>query len=131
MLSFLTGFFGSKLTKYVIILAILGGAGTFIWFQYKGAINAAYRAGVNYVIQEQLEYETQNLKEQIEDNKKEMQQLSSSLRKEQLRTKDLERMLGLDHDLDKLLQAKPGMILKRVNDGTAEVLQEFEEVANE
>ena len=38
------------------------------------------------------------------------------------------RMLTIDHDLDRLLQRKPGLILPRVNEGTEEVLKELEEL---
>ena len=41
---------------------------------------------------------------------------------------DLERMLLIDHDLDRLLQRKPGLILPIVNEGTVEVLAELEEL---
>ena len=41
---------------------------------------------------------------------------------------NLRRMLLIDHDLDRLLQRKPGLILPRVNKGTEEVLKELEEL---
>ena len=41
---------------------------------------------------------------------------------------NLQRQLLIDHDLDRLLQRKPGLILPRVNRGTEEVLKELEEI---
>ena len=47
---------------------------------------------------------------------------------ERARVSDLRRMLLIDHDLDRLLQQKPGLILPRVNEGTEAVLKELEEL---
>lgn len=44
------------------------------------------------------------------------------------RLNDLQRMLLIEHDLDRLLQRKPGLILPRVNTGTENVLRELEEL---
>lgn len=44
------------------------------------------------------------------------------------RSNDLQRMLLIEHDLDRLLQRKPGLILPRVNTGTENVLRELEEL---
>lgn len=63
-------------------------------------------------LQEASALERAALQEQIEIEKK--------------RVNNLQRMLLIDHDLDRLLQRKPGLILPRVNEGTAEVLQELE-----
>jgi hypothetical protein len=44
------------------------------------------------------------------------------------KVQDLRKMLLIEHDLDRLLQEKPGLILPRVNRGTEEVLKELEEI---
>lgn len=48
--------------------------------------------------------------------------------KERAQVSDLRRMLLIDHDLDRLLQRKPGLIIPRVNKGTENVLMELEEL---
>ena len=50
------------------------------------------------------------------------------LEKERAQVSDLRRMLLIDHDLDRLLQRKPGLIIPRVNKGTENVLMELEEL---
>ena len=52
--------------------------------------------------------------------------IEAELKIERARVTDLRRMLLIDHDLDRLLQRKPGLILPRVNQGTEEVLLELE-----
>lgn len=52
--------------------------------------------------------------------------IEAELKVERARVTDLRRMLLIDHDLDRLLQRKPGLILPRVNQGTEEVLFELE-----
>jgi hypothetical protein len=47
---------------------------------------------------------------------------------ERAKVNDLRRMLLIDHDLDRLLQRKPGLILPRVNKGTEIILLELEEL---
>jgi hypothetical protein len=47
---------------------------------------------------------------------------------ERNKVKDLRQKLLIEHNLDRLLQEKPGLILPRVNRGTEEVLKELEEL---
>lgn len=54
--------------------------------------------------------------------------IEEELDRERAKTDNLRRMLLIDHDLDRLLQRKPGLILPRVNNGTEAVLQELEEL---
>lgn len=44
--------------------------------------------------------------------------LEAEIKVERAKVSDLRRMLLIDHDLDRLLQRKPGLILTRVNKGT-------------
>ena len=46
-------------------------------------------------------------------------------------TDGLEKQLLIDHDLDAILQRKPDLAVKIVNNGTAEVFLEFEVLQNE
>lgn len=49
------------------------------------------------------------------------------LRAERNKIKDLRKLLLIRHDLDRLLQEKPGLILPRVNAGTQAYFKELEE----
>jgi hypothetical protein len=53
--------------------------------------------------------------------------IETALKVERAKVTDLQRMLLINHDLDKLLQAKPGLILTRVNAGTEAYFKELEE----
>ena len=68
---------------------------------------------------------TKTLQRQNEETKKE---LEAELAQSRAKVSDLQRMLLIEHDLDRLLQEKPGLILPRVNRGTENVLKELEEL---
>lgn len=63
----------------------------------------------------------------LEKANQEKELIETELAKERKRVSDLQRMLLIDHDLDRLLQRKPGLILPRVNKGTEEYFKELEE----
>ena len=54
--------------------------------------------------------------------------IEKKLAAERNKTDKLERMLLIDHDLDRLLQRKPETILRLVNKGTADYFKELEEL---
>lgn len=60
--------------------------------------------------------------------KKDREEIEAVLKVERAKVIDLRRQLLIDHDLDRLLQRKPGLILNIVNKGTEEVLLELEEL---
>ena len=53
--------------------------------------------------------------------------IQKELKVERTKVTDLQRMLLVDHDLDRLLQRKPGLILPRVNKGTEDYFKALEE----
>jgi len=63
------------------------------------------------------------LREESARNKKKLQ---AEVRVEKAKVDNLERMLLIDHDLDRLLQQKPGLILNIVNKGTAKYFKDLE-----
>jgi hypothetical protein len=63
-----------------------------------------------------------------EKSKKDREAIETELEVERAKVIDLRRQLLIDHDLDRLLQRKPGLILNIVNKGTEEVLLELEEL---
>ena len=54
--------------------------------------------------------------------------LEQEVQIEKSKVTDLRRMLLIEHDLDRLLQSKPGLILNIVNEGTEEYYQELEDI---
>lgn len=63
-----------------------------------------------------------------EESLKEKSKIEAELRIERAKVTNLQRMLLVDHDLDRLLQRKPGLILPRVNKGTEAYFKELEEI---
>jgi hypothetical protein len=58
----------------------------------------------------------------------EREAIEAELVQERRKVNNLQRMLLVEHDLDKLLQSKPGLILPRVNKGTEDYFKELEEI---
>lgn len=54
--------------------------------------------------------------------------LEKEVQAEKSKVSDLRRMLLIEHDLDRLLQSKPGLILNIVNEGTQEYYDELESI---
>ena len=67
-------------------------------------------------------------KELREISAKDKKRIEIELRVERAKVTDLRRMLLIDHDLDRLLQRKPGLILPRVNKGTEDYFKRLEEI---
>ena len=121
----------SKFTLIGVGLMVLGSAIFFAVDWYENKIDEAFEQGKQQIISIAKEEAIQSYTEQLERNKKDRVALESRLVLERKKVKDLERMLLVEHDLDRLLQAKPGLILPRVNKGTQDVLKRLEEVSNE
>lgn len=117
--------------KIFAILAIISSIGYGIKWTYDKHLQAIDNA-VNQVKLEAALAEadavrrvTTQLKAEQEAERVAMQ---AELDRARARSDDFRRMLTIDHDLDRLLQRKPGLILPRVNEGTEEVLKELEEL---
>lgn len=119
------------IVKWVAILSVvtLIGAGLNKVYEYHlDQIDAA-------VVAQQLESalaqnEAVRLREEELRNisRKDRELIEVELQVERSKVNDLQRMLLIDHDLDRLLQRKPGLILPRVNKGTEEFYKTLEEV---
>lgn len=92
--------------------------------QIDAAINTAK---LEFAIEKQ---EAVSRREEIlrEEARREKEAIEIRLKAERAKVNDLQRMLLIDHDLNRLLQRKPGLILTRVNEGTETVLKELEEI---
>lgn len=131
MFSFLAGWtLKTYLKAFIIGLFITGLSYGTIYVRglYKAAIQTAEEKGRQEVLLEQQELSARIIEEETQVNeeaKKELRKIIASKNKE---IQDLERKLQIEHDLDRLLQAKPGLILKVVQEGTNDRLIELEEI---
>jgi hypothetical protein len=90
-------------------------------------INAAVVAAETKLIQEQNVAQQDRERRLREESRVQKAVIEEELRRERAKVSDLQRMLLIDHDLDRLLQRKPDLILTRVNKGTEEYFKNLEE----
>ena len=110
-----------------LALALLYGA--YQLFQYhKDAIDTAVVAAENTMILKQEQAINIREEELLTVAKADLQEVGVRLEVSRKKVNDLERQLLIEHDLDRLLQRKPGLVLKIVNKGTREYLKELEEI---
>jgi hypothetical protein len=115
--------------KWFAILAIVSAIGYGVRSGYNYHLDqidsAVNTAKLEFAVEKQkaLDIREEELREISEAEREEIE---NRLIAERRRVSDLQRMLLIDHDLDRLLQRKPGLILPRVNKGTEAVLKELE-----
>ena len=111
----------------MIVVALGVGAKT-AYNYHLDEINKAIEQTQTRIVLEQEQARKAFEQELREESKLEKEKIQKELDLERKKVTDLQRMLLIDHDLDRLLQRKPGLILTRVNEGTEEVLKELEEL---
>ena len=75
------------------------------------------------------QYALDSYTEQLDRNRQDRLVLEKKFREYKNKVEGIEEKLKVEHDLNKLLQAKPEMILKRVNVGTELALKDIEEAS--
>ena len=117
--------------KWFAILAVVSAVGYGIKWTYDKHLDAIDNAVNTALLVEAQERAkiirdvTDTLREQ---NNQDKERLEEELATSRAKVSDLQRMLLIDHDLDRLLQKKPGLILPRVNRGTEEAIKDLEEL---
>lgn len=117
--------------KWFAILAIVSSVGYGIKWIYDKHLDAVDNAVNTALLVEAQERATiiRNVTDTLrEQNNQEKERLEGQLAVSRAKVSDLQRMLLIDHDLDRLLQEKPGLILPRVNKGTEEAIKDLEEL---
>lgn len=118
-------------SKWIAILAIISVIG----YGVKWTYNKHEEAIVNAVNVAKLEAEQERItlvneitKELKMQNEMDKAVLEAELVKTRAKVSNLQKMLLIDHDLDRLLQEKPGLILPRVNEGTRQAIENLGEL---
>lgn len=91
-------------------------------------VKKAEIAAENKVIRTLQEARIRREDELLGEAEEERKRLEVVIASERAKVRRLEEQLLIEHDLDRLLQAKPELILRRVNAGTKEVFKELEEI---
>ena len=102
---------------------------TLTW--YDNQLKNAFKQGQSEIIYDQNEETIQDYELQLDIQEMEKAELQERLVDSYKEVEVLKKQLLVDHDLDKLLQAKPGLTLKSVNEGTNEVFAELEAISND
>lgn len=125
----------AKLGIAAVIIVAIG----FAYFQVRGlyleALDNARKIGYNNatiekqeeMLQQRAELELLRESQQI-INSLEKQKLEEELASIRAQRREIEKRLYRDNDLDILLQARPEWVLKLVQEGTNDRLQELEEI---
>ena len=122
------------IVKWVAIVAILGiiAAGVKRGYEYHlDQIDIAVNAAKTSLVLAQNEAVRKREIELRSESVREKQLIEKELVVERAKVTDLQRMLLIDHDLDRLLQRKPGLILTRVNAGTELYFKNLEEATQQ
>jgi len=117
-----------KIGTAAVVVAGLVYAGIYVRGMYKDALANAEEKGRQEVIIEQTFLRDRMLAEQNYLDKEAKEELQKIIIQKNREVRDLQRKLQIEHDLDRLLQAKPEWILKLVQKGTNEKLTELEEI---
>ncbi len=116
--------------KWLLILSIVGILAKGVHFVYEyhlDQIDTAVNAAKIALVFEQNEVQKVREEELREISRKDKEKIEVKLKAERTKVSNLQRMLLIDHDLDRLLQRKPGLILTRVNKGTEAYFKALEE----
>lgn len=130
MVNFLT-LIKSKTTWLVLGTLFAAVAVIFVLNWHDNQVDEAYKRGRQEVINVAKDEAVRSYAEQFEENKNEQVALDEKVRIQQRKVRDLEKRLLIDHDISKLLQAKPQLILNVINRGTEEALILLEEASDE
>lgn len=117
--------------KFIISAILIAGisyGGIKVFNYHIDTVEAAEAAARTEVLKKQLEFRQEREAEIRAESLVEIQKLQVQIRSQDEKLKKLERQLLIDHDLDRLLQQKPGLILTRVNKGTELYYEELKEL---
>lgn len=121
----------NSIVKWVSLVTILGMLGYSIKWVYDYHIEqieaAVFQAETNFALKAAQELKVRE-KELRDKSAADKAQIKKELIIEKQRIKELEKLLLIDHDLDRLLQEKPGLIIPRINTATAAYYEELERV---
>jgi hypothetical protein len=116
--------------KHVGLIIATIGAGWMSWSAYTwhtDKLEEAIRTTQNEIVLEQTLYRVDREKKLKIQSQQDLKVVEKSLKEERLKVTKLEQQLLIDHDLDRLLQRKPGLILIRVNKGTDKYFKDLKE----
>ncbi len=119
-----------KLLPYVILLALIGGGGWLFNHQIKARVYAETRATQAELAQELAERERDRMEQALEDEQRRAGILQEELDAARIQFQESTAVLADRERLDRVLQAKPGLLERRAQAATTRVWTEIETEAN-
>ena len=110
-------------------LLILGGAGAYYWHSEQTIETLRTN---NIKLESSLQSAQEEITQYVELAEAQRSALSALEKENQEINTEIDRYLAIfrRHDLNKLAEAKPGLIESRINSGTAQVFEEIENETN-
>ena len=129
MLNKQRGFGGLTMYMGIVLLVVLAGSAAYFKYSQDKLAEANQLAAAQSARAESAEANLEFMQESIRKQQDAIQELAESsvqIRQEQERTIDI----FAEHDLQKLAEARPGMIERRVNAATEAVFNELEDITD-
>jgi hypothetical protein len=120
-----------KIFLVLAILSAVAGSSVYVVNWYDTQMEIAFETGKDEIVSLAKDEAIRSYEEQLEQNTNAKVVLEKELQTSKAKVSKLERLVLVDHDLDRLLQVKPGLILRRVNTGTTKVLSNLEEESHD
>lgn len=127
----------------ILATGIVGIVGTVVWRHFNKVANLERTVTEQATAIATHEANALQYKATIESKERQLENMREAAATVQQHREDADRKFAearaqaeyvkrifADHDFEKLAKAKPGLISKRMQRGTANVFQEFEDVAN-
>tara|TARA_Y100001938_G_scaffold150242_1_gene240279 strand:- start:2942 stop:3349 length:408 start_codon:yes stop_codon:yes gene_type:complete len=121
-------------TKLAIILGglLVSSIAASAWYIDRLLDEISILKGNQIVLETQIQEQNKSIKNYLEKTEKVQQQIQIIEKQKQEAEREVNQLRNTfaKHDLDKLALAKPGLIQKRVNDGTRRVKEELIALTN-
>ena len=113
----------------IIVASLVGGAYAYVSWQSSKIEDLTQENAALSLVAENNAETVRKLKEQIIEQTVQNTELRISLNKSEEVREEMLRIFR-DHDLTKLATAKPGLIEKRINDGTRKAFDDLESITS-
>lgn len=122
---------GSKIAIGMGVLLLATVAASAWYFKYsQGVIQTqAQEIAAEQARAASAEANLKSMREDVAQQNKELKRLANEIAENRKAAQNLEDTFA-EHDLNKLVEAKPNLVQKRVNDGTQEVLDRIERITD-
>lgn len=120
-----------KIWVAIGIFVAIAGSITYAYIEYRSVRNGLIEAeAASQVLQRQVNTQRQTI-EAMRENQEQIERLSIELQRQNAQAEgELRRLTAIlaDHDLENLAFEKPGLIERRINEGTKDAFSDIERI---